>query len=97
MLSIAIDQNNNIYVGGVAGNNGFPTTANGYSRTNNDAGGGYIAQLNNNLNTLLKSTLLRGSVMNIYLYNNTIVTVNGGGNYPVIQQAYSTTPNSFQE
>ncbi|MFC1849548.1 SBBP repeat-containing protein [candidate division CSSED10-310 bacterium] len=95
--SIALDNNNNVYVSGNSSSSNYPTTSGAYDETYNSNTDIVISKLNNNLTTLEVSTYLGGSNTD-YGYGLCLDTSN---NVYVIGETTSTdfptTPGAYDE
>jgi len=99
--SLALDENGNVYVAGGTTSSDFPTTPGAYDESYNGGydlftyGDGFILKLNNNLSTLLASTLIGGSLGD----SAGSLALDGGGNVYVTGGAQSadfpTTPGAY--
>jgi len=98
--SIYLDNNGNVYITGATNSSNFPTTPNAYDNTFNGIYDGFISKLNNSLDSLLASTFLGGSSIDmsnwiILDYNGNIYVTGGtsSSDFPVTSSAYDNTFN----
>jgi hypothetical protein len=98
--SIYLDNNGNVYITGATNSSNFPTTPNAYDNTFNGVYDGFISKLNNSLDSLLSSTFLGGSSIDmsnwiILDYNGNIYVTGGtsSSDFPVTSSAYDNTFN----
>jgi hypothetical protein len=95
--SIAVDSNGLAYVAGYTLSSDFPVTANGFQQIYHDGGGdAFVAQINTTTGTILYSTFLGGTNLDVA----TKVQVESSGNIAVAGYTYSTdfplSPNAAQ-
>lgn len=89
---LALDNQGNVYVGGSASSDDFPTTRDAYNRINNK--GGFIAKFNPQFNQLLYATLWDANIKTIAVHETGAILVSGvteADTYPVTTNAYSST------
>jgi len=95
-LSIALDNEENVYITGVTYSNNFPTTENAYSRTkDSDSSDCFVFKLTADGSSLLYSTFIGGSKME---YEFSITLDNEGNAYVIgytLSSDFPTTKNAY--
>ncbi|MCK5083368.1 MAG: SBBP repeat-containing protein, partial [Candidatus Omnitrophica bacterium] len=74
--SLAIDSNDNIHIAGETNSTDFPTTYNAYDTSYNGGGDIFVSKFDNSLQSLLTSTFLGGSGLDVYDSSLSIATDN---------------------
>ncbi len=100
--AIAIDVEGNAYIAGQTNNNTFPTTEGAYDRTLNGGYDAFVAKLNSSGTSLVYSTFLGGTNIDIgsgialdMIGNAYITGQTFSNNFPTTEGAYDTTYNSI--